>query len=47
MPTGRADEGTDFWALEHGYVSVTPLQLDMTAYAAMAELEQWQINLPE
>ncbi|MCC6192113.1 MAG: 5'/3'-nucleotidase SurE [Anaerolineales bacterium] len=41
MPTGRADEGTDFWALEHDYVSVTPLQLDLTAYRLMPELEAW------
>jgi 5'-nucleotidase len=41
MPTGRADEGTDFWALEHDYVSVTPLQLDLTAYRLMPDLEQW------
>jgi len=46
MPTGIAEEGTDFWALEHGYVSLTPLQLDLTAYKVMPALEQWQIDLP-
>jgi 5'-nucleotidase len=30
-PTGVADEGTDVGALAAGFVSVTPLQLDLTA----------------
>lgn len=34
-PTGVAEAGTDFGALEDGYVSVTPLQLDLTAYHTM------------
>jgi 5'-nucleotidase len=47
MPTGDAtDEGTDFWALEQGYVSVTPLQLDLTARAAIPLLEKWNFTLP-
>jgi len=29
-PTGVFEEGTDFGALEEGYVSITPLQLDLT-----------------
>lgn len=29
-PTGLMDEGTDYWAIKQGYISVTPLQLDMT-----------------
>jgi len=33
------DEETDTWAYEHGYVAVTPLQLDITAYKAMNELK--------
>jgi broad specificity polyphosphatase/5'/3'-nucleotidase SurE len=31
-PTGVPDEGTDFWALSRDYISITPIQLDMTAY---------------
>lgn len=31
VPTGVADEGTDFGALAAGFVSITPLQLDLTA----------------
>jgi len=29
-PTGLMDEGTDYWAIKRGYISVTPLQMDMT-----------------
>jgi 5'-nucleotidase len=29
-PTEDIEEGTDRWAIEHGYVSVTPLRLDLT-----------------
>jgi 5'-nucleotidase len=40
-PTGVPDEGTDFGALAQNYVSITPLQLDMTAYAEMDDLSGW------
>ncbi|MGA9531249.1 MAG: 5'/3'-nucleotidase SurE [Anaerolineales bacterium] len=36
-PTGLADEGTDFWAIGQGYVSITPLHLDLTAHDRLAE----------
>ncbi|RYZ32255.1 MAG: 5'/3'-nucleotidase SurE [Sphingobacteriales bacterium] len=29
-PLEPADEGTDRWAVEHGYTSITPLRLDLT-----------------
>ena len=41
MPGGVPEEGTDFWALEQGYVSVTPLQLDLTAYKTIPVVEAW------
>lgn len=41
-PTGVPDEGTDFWALDQGFVSITPLQMDMTAYSAMEALQSWR-----
>jgi 5'-nucleotidase len=37
-------EGTDFHAVQNGYVSVTPLHLDLTNYAAMDRLRQWQLE---
>ncbi len=36
-PTGVPDEGTDIGAIENGYISVTPLQMDMTAYGLLDE----------
>jgi 5'-nucleotidase len=30
IPIEGTDEGTDRWAVEHGYVSMTPLRLDLT-----------------
>jgi 5'-nucleotidase len=30
MPLDPAEEGTDRWAVENGFVSVTPLRLDLT-----------------
>jgi 5'-nucleotidase len=32
VPIERHREGTDLWAVEHGYVSMTPLRLDLTHY---------------
>ena len=40
-PSGVLEEGTDFGALKAGYVSITPLQLDLTARAAMDVLKKW------
>lgn len=40
-PTGVPEKGTDVGALAKGYVSVTPLQLDLTAYKAISTLSQW------
>jgi 5'-nucleotidase len=42
-PTGIPENGTDFGALADGYVSVCPLQLDLTAYPAMNVLNHWAI----
>ncbi len=33
------EEGTDYWAVLNGYISVTPLQLDLTNYKAMKEIK--------
>ena len=41
-PTGIAEEGTDVGALAAGYVSITPLQLDLTNYKAMDVLKKWE-----
>ncbi|MGB5541111.1 MAG: 5'/3'-nucleotidase SurE, partial [Gammaproteobacteria bacterium] len=36
-----AGPGTDFHAVRSGYVSVTPLDVDLTRYAAMDKLASW------
>jgi 5'-nucleotidase len=36
-----AGPGTDFHAVACGYVSITPLQIDLTRHSALGELERW------
>jgi 5'-nucleotidase len=45
FPTGVAEDGTDVGALAEGCVSVTPLQLDLTAYSAVEIIKDWIWNL--
>jgi 5'-nucleotidase len=40
-PTGVPEDDTDFGALKEGYVSITPLQLDLTAHDQLAHLREW------
>jgi 5'-nucleotidase len=40
-PEQDAGEGTDFAAVRNGYVSVTPLQVDLTRHAAVTALDTW------
>lgn len=45
VPYESVDEGTDRWAFEHGYVSLTPLRLDLADDAALErvrKLEVWK-----
>jgi 5'-nucleotidase len=44
-PVWKTDDGTDIAAVRLGYVSVTPLHLDMTHYKAVVEMEQWRFDL--
>ena len=41
LPTGVDEAGTDFGALQAGYVSITSLQLDLTARDALEGLKGW------
>ena len=36
-------EDTDEWALEHGYISVVPVQFDLTAHHAIQEINTWDL----
>jgi 5'-nucleotidase len=38
VPIERTEPGTDLWAMERGYVSVTPLGIDLTDGAALDRL---------
>jgi len=40
-----AGEDTDVWALDHDYVSVVPVQFDMTAHHAIPILNNWNFNI--
>lgn len=40
-PQQDAGPGTDFEAIAQGYVSVTPLQIDLTRHSALPALQQW------
>jgi 5'-nucleotidase len=42
FPTGIAEDGSDIGALAEGFVSVTPVQLDLTDYRGMKVLGEWQ-----
>jgi 5'-nucleotidase len=37
-------EDTDEWALGNGYISVVPVQFDLTAHHAAQELNTWKWN---
>lgn len=37
-------EDTDVWALDHGYVSVVPVQFDLTAHHAIPILNSWDFQ---
>ena len=41
-PTGVPEPGTDIGALAAGFVSVTPLHLDLTAYRSLSYLNTWE-----
>lgn len=43
-PPGKeqdAGEGTDFYAVEQGMVSITPMQVDLTAHESIGSMQSW------
>lgn len=40
-PEQDCGEGTDFHAVRSGYISVTPLQIDLTRYESLNDLSGW------
>jgi 5'-nucleotidase len=43
-PSYHEEEGTDFHAVAEGKISLTPIHLDLTSSAAIAELERWALE---
>jgi len=43
-PAADAGEGTDFHAIENQYISLTPLQIDLTNREQMAGVEAWLVR---
>ena len=41
----RGPKDSDFQAVEEGYVSVTPLHLDLTNYGLLEEIRSWDLTL--
>ena len=39
-----ASEGTDFHAVHDGYISVTPLHLDLTNHRLLSEVDSWELR---
>jgi len=47
LPTGVPERGTDIGVLAEGCVSVTPIQLDLTAYHAIPDLNSWEWEMDD
>jgi len=43
--TSNAEDGTDYRALEEGYISITPLKSDMTDHGALTQIGSWNYVL--
>lgn len=46
-PSGTPEEGTDIGALSQGYISVTPVRLDLTDHEGIRRLESWSLRFPD
>lgn len=45
VATWRGPEHSDFQAVEDGYVSITPLHLDLTNYTLLEDIRAWDLTL--
>ncbi len=43
-PDGIDDHGTDIWAVANKFISVTPVNLDMTAHHLIDDLKRWNLE---
>ena len=46
-PPQPGDHETDLTALARGFVTLTPLQYDMTQHPVLAEMQGWNLTLPQ
>jgi 5'-nucleotidase len=44
-PEADNGEGTDFYAITNNFVSVTPLQIDLTKYTEVKQVSDWLKDL--
>jgi 5'-nucleotidase len=44
-PSGVLEDGTDIQAVSEGYVSITPVQLDLTAHTVVRDLQEWDWSI--
>lgn len=44
-PEADAGKGTDFHAVKNAYVSITPMQVDMTKHSDIDSLKQWSAGI--
>jgi len=44
-PSGIVEDGTDIGAIANGYISITPICMDMTDYILLRRLESWRVEL--
>lgn len=44
-PSWEPEENTDFAAIEAGMISITPLNLDLTDYRGIVEMEAWRLEV--
>jgi 5'-nucleotidase len=44
-PTYEEEAGTDFYAIAQNKISITPIHLDLTNYAAFNTIKKWNIKL--
>ena len=47
VPTGIAESGSDFGAIESGFVSASPLGIDLTRHEILADLTAGEWHLPK
>ncbi len=43
-PEGVTEHGSDIWALANNLISITPINLDMTAYRMIDHLKRWKFE---